>query len=79
MKMGESVRVCKDFRVTVNSVLEAKQYHLPHIEDLFEGLDSGKKFCKIYLNQASRCMWVSQENYLPYLPIRASAIIMGYL
>lgn len=45
--------------MTVNPVLEAEQYPLPHIEDLFAGL---KKFSKIYLNQAYLQMHVEEKS-----------------
>lgn len=62
MKKDESVRVCGDFKVTVNPVLEAEQYPLPQIEDLFAGLAGGKKFSKIDLNQAYLQMHVKEKS-----------------
>ena len=62
IKKDESVRVCGDFKVTVNSVLDAEQYPLPHIDDLFAGLAGGKKFSKIDLNQAYLQMHVDEKS-----------------
>lgn len=63
MKKEGSVRVCGDFKVTVNPVLEAEQYPLPHIEDLFAGLAGGETFSKIDLNQADLPMHVNEESF----------------
>lgn len=62
LKKDDSVRVCGDFKVTVNPVLEAEQYPLPHIEDLFAGLAGGNKFSKIDLNQAYLQMHVDEKS-----------------
>lgn len=53
LKKDGGIRICGDFKVTVNPVLSAEQYPLPHINDLFTGLTGGQKFSKIYLNQAN--------------------------
>uniref|UniRef100_A0A8C1M8Q9 ribonuclease H n=1 Tax=Cyprinus carpio TaxID=7962 RepID=A0A8C1M8Q9_CYPCA len=45
LKKDETVRICGDFKVTVNPVL-------PLIEDLFAGLSGGQKFSKIDLCHA---------------------------
>ena len=43
----ESVRVCGDFRMTVNPVSKLHRYPLPKVEDLFATLSEGKVFSKI--------------------------------
>lgn len=61
-KRDESVRVCGNFKVTINPVLEAEQYPLPHIDDLFTCLAGGKKFSKIDLKQAYLQMHVDEKS-----------------
>lgn len=64
MKKDGSVRICGDFKVTINPVLTVEQYPLPLIDDLFAGLAGGKKLSKIDLCQAYLQMHVdpvSQE------------------
>ena len=48
----KSVRICGDFRVTVNPVSRLNRYPIPKIEDLFATLKGGKLFTKIDLSQA---------------------------
>ena len=46
------VRLCGDFKVTLNQSLNIDQYPLPKVEDLFATLAGGKKFTKLDLSQA---------------------------
>ncbi|CAC5384147.1 unnamed protein product [Mytilus coruscus] len=52
VKPDGSVRICGDYKVTINSCLEVPQYPLPKAEDLFSRLNGGKKFSKLDLSQA---------------------------
>lgn len=62
IKKDGSLRLCGDFKVTINPVLTAEKYPLPLIDDLFSGLAGGQKFSKIYLCQAYLQMHVDQES-----------------
>jgi len=46
------VRLCGDYKVTVNPELQAEQYPLPRIQDGFVNLAGGQKFSTIDLRQA---------------------------
>lgn len=48
--------------MTLNPVLSAEQYPLPHIDDLFAGLSKGQMFSKIDLSQAYLQMHVHEES-----------------
>ena len=52
LKKSGAVRICGDFKVTLNPVLEIDQFPLPRIEDLFSKLQGGTIFSKIDLSQA---------------------------
>ncbi|XP_014834021.1 PREDICTED: uncharacterized protein K02A2.6-like [Poecilia mexicana] len=63
MKKGKSeVRICGDFKVSINPVLRTVQYPLPRIEDIFSSLAGGKKFSKIDLSQAYLQMEVEESS-----------------
>ena len=51
-KPNGSVRICGDFKVTVNPVLEIDRYPLPRTEDIFASLSQGQMFSKIDLKDA---------------------------
>ena len=48
-KKDDKIRICGDYKVTVNQALEVDQYSLPKPEDLFISLVRGEKFTKLDL------------------------------
>ncbi len=40
----KSVRICGDFKLTVNQASKLDRYPIPKIEDLFAKLNGGKKY-----------------------------------
>ncbi|KAJ7990617.1 hypothetical protein DPEC_G00302250 [Dallia pectoralis] len=62
LKKDGGIRICGDFKVTLNPVLLVEQYPLPHIEDLFASLAGGQKFSKIDLCQAYLQMHVDEKS-----------------
>ena len=51
-KPSGQVRICGDFKVSVNQYLDLTQYPLPHIEEVFERLTGGQVYSKLYLPDA---------------------------
>ena len=51
-KPGGKLRLCGDYKVTVNQALEPDKYPLPKPEDLFTVLTGGDKFSKLDLREA---------------------------
>ena len=47
-----SVRICGDFKLTVNKASKLDQYPIPRMEDLFATLNGGKTFTKLNMQQA---------------------------
>ena len=48
----KSVRICGDFRMTINPVSKLNRYLIPKTEDIFATLKQGKLFTKLDLSQA---------------------------
>ena len=52
VKRDGSVRLCGDYKITVNKVAKFDSYPLPRIDDLFASLSGGKTFTKLDLAHA---------------------------
>ncbi|XP_060073916.1 uncharacterized protein K02A2.6-like [Ylistrum balloti] len=62
MKPDGSVRICGDFKITINPVLEVPEYPLPTSEELFTKLNGGQKFSKLDLTQAYNQVLLDEES-----------------
>ena len=58
----QSVRLCGDFRLTVNPVSKLDRYPIPKVEDLFAKLSKGKCFTKLDLSQAYQQLPLEEES-----------------
>lgn len=62
LKKNGEIRICGDYKVTVNPQLVVEQYPLPRIEELFAKLHGGKEFSKIDLSMAYQQLVLDSES-----------------
>ena len=67
-KEDNTVRICGDYKTTVNPQLQVDQYPLPKIQDIFASLAGGQGFRKIDLRQAYNQLEMN-DNSKSYLTI----------
>ena len=67
-KKNGRFRICGDYKVTVNQVLDVEQYPLPKPEDLFATLAGGKLLSKLDLSQAYLQLLLDEASK-PYVAI----------
>ena len=73
----KSVRICGDFKVTVNPVSQLHRYPIPKIEDIFATLEGGKTFTKLDLSQAYQQLKLDAESQ-KYLVINTHKGLFRY-
>lgn len=61
-KRGGGIRICGDYKVTINQVLKTDCYPLPLPEDLYSMLAGGKVFCVLDLSSAYQQVPLSEES-----------------
>lgn len=47
LKSDGTVRICGDYKITLNPALVLDKYPLPRIEDLFAQMQGGKRFLSL--------------------------------
>ena len=61
-KRDGSIKVCRDYKVTVNAILDVDKYPLPQPEDIFATLTGGKKFTTLDLSHAYNQLILDEES-----------------
>ena len=62
MKPDKTIRICGDYKMTVNRVSKLDRYPIPRIEDLFANLSGGTSFSKLDLSQAYLQLTLDDES-----------------
>ena len=62
VKPDGSIRICGDYKLTVNQVAKLDTYPLPRIEDLFASLSGGQTFSKLDLAHAYLQVKLDEES-----------------
>ena len=61
-KKDGSIRICGDFRITVNKAIKVEMYPLPKVEDIFAAIGGSTIFSKIDLLQAYLQMELDENS-----------------
>ena len=62
IKPDKSVRICGDFKLTVNQASKLDRYPIPRIDDLFATLAGGESFTKLDMSQAFQQILLDEES-----------------
>jgi len=62
IKKDGNLRICADYKITVNKYLEDVKHPLPRIDELFAALSGGETFTKLDLTAAYNQLEVTEET-----------------
>eukprot|EP00057_Strongylocentrotus_purpuratus_P011260 XP_011665734.1 PREDICTED: uncharacterized protein K02A2.6-like [Strongylocentrotus purpuratus] len=62
VKGDGSIRVCGDYKTTINSAARSDTYPIPRVEELFARLANGKQFSKLDLSHAYQQLVLSEKS-----------------
>ena len=62
LKPDGTVRLCGDYKLTVNHASKLEQYPIPRLDDLFNSLEGGKQFSKLDLSHAYQQIVMDEES-----------------
>lgn len=63
LKKNGAVRICGDFKITINPVIEIDQYPLPRIDELIFNLQGSKMYSKLDLAQAYQQVRLDEKSH----------------
>lgn len=61
-KADKTIRICGDYKVSINRCMEEQTYPLPNTEDLFATLAGGTSFSKLDLSHAYQQLILDEES-----------------
>ena len=59
---GKFLRICGDFKLTMNQASKLDRYPIPKVEDLFAKLAGGKAFTKLDMSEAYQQLLLDKES-----------------
>lgn len=59
----QKIRICGDYKVTINQSAKIDKYPIPRIDDLFTSLSGGKQFSKLDLSHAYQQLKLDDESH----------------
>ena len=62
LKRDGKIRICGDYKTTINQVSEIESYPLPKIDELFSNLVEGKFFSKLNLSYAYQQLQLDDQS-----------------
>ncbi|XP_065361993.1 uncharacterized protein LOC135955568 [Calliphora vicina] len=62
LKRDGGIRICGDFKVTLNKCIHVEKYPLPRIEEIFSKLHGGEEFTKLDLSMAYQQIELDQDS-----------------
>ena len=62
VKSDGAIRICGDFKVTLNEVSKLDNYPIPKTEDLLAQLGDGVQFTKLYLSQTYQQLELDEDS-----------------
>ena len=77
IKSDGSIRICGDYKLTVNKAAKVDSYPIPRLEDLFSCLSGNKLFTKLDMTQAYAQLKLSEESK-PYTVINTHKGLFQY-
>ena len=62
LKKDETIRLCGDYKVTVNKFASVDPYPIPRIDDLYAKLSNGKLFTRLDMRHAYEQLHLDRES-----------------
>ena len=62
LRPDDSIRICGDYKSTVNQVSNLDSYPIPKVEDLLATLGGGERFTKLDMSQAYQQLQLDDES-----------------
>ncbi|KAL4009386.1 hypothetical protein ACER0C_003238 [Sarotherodon galilaeus] len=77
LKPTGTIRLCGDYKLTVNTVASLERYPIPRMEDLFATLSGGKQFSKVDMSHAYQQILLDDKSK-KYVTVNTSRGLFTY-